>query len=214
MSDTIQKHIAIEGVIGVGKTTVAERYAETVGARLVLESFEENPFLEDFYREPGKYAFKVQIFFLLSRYKQLSEMPPPDLFHRGLVSDFTFLKDRLFASVNLDKHEFLLYQEVASIFSRLLRKPDLIIYLQASTDVLMERIKRRGRSFEHNISREYINQLNEVFDDYFFHYENSPLLVVNTTEIDFVHQPEHFGELIKQILKCRSGTHYYVPRGN
>ena len=213
MNKQFHRFVAIDGAIGVGKSTLARLFGNSTGARLILEPYDANPFLEDFYQDPASNAFKTQLFFLLSRFKQLSELPPPDLFHNGIVCDYTFQKDRLFATVNLDNDELKLYDEVASVLERRIRKPDLVVFLQASTDVLMERIRKRARSFERSISLNYLEKLNEVYNDFFFHYNETPLLVVNISEIDFVNCLEHLKDLIKQIQTIHSGTYYYVPRG-
>jgi deoxyadenosine/deoxycytidine kinase len=205
------QYIVIEGVIGVGKTSLANLLAEEMDARVVLEEVEENPFLPDFYREPERYAFQTQIFFLLSRYRQQQEFPQQDLFHRRMISDYLFDKDKIFAYINLSEKELSLYERLWSLLRRDIPRPDLVIYLQANTETLMHRIRERGRPFEKSMSPEYIQRLNEAYSYFFFHYTDSPLLVINTAKIDFVHNPEDLQDLLQQIRKPHTGTKYYVP---
>ncbi|HPC35306.1 MAG TPA: deoxynucleoside kinase [Candidatus Marinimicrobia bacterium] len=203
--------LAIEGVIGAGKTSLAHLMAEKLNARLVLEKFEENPFLEDFYRDPERYAFQTQLFFLLSRYRQQVDLKQIDLFANLLISDYTFAKDKLFAILNLDEKELSLYNLVAQHLEKDLPKPDLVVYLQASTDRLMANIKKRGRSYEKSINRDYIDSLNQIYNEFFFRYKDSPLIIVNTNEIDFVNNENDLNELIREIKQPISGTVYYNP---
>jgi len=204
-------YIVIEGVIGVGKTSLARLLAEKMDARLVLEEVEENPFLEDFYRDPCHYAFQTQLFFLLSRYRQQLEYPQQDLFQQKTISDYLFDKDKIFAYINLNEKELNLYERLWALLRQDIPRPDLVIYLQANTETLMHRIRERGRSFEREISSEYIQRLNEAYSYFFFHYTDSPLLVVNTAKIDFVHQPDDLADLLEQIRQPHTGTKYYVP---
>lgn len=208
---TESNYVAIEGVIGVGKTSLVKLLAERMNARMVLEEVEENPFLEDFYRDPVHYAFQVQLFFLLSRYRQQMEFPQQDLFQQKTVSDYLFDKDKIFAYINLNEKELSLYERLWSLLQRDIPKPDLVIYLQANTQTLMHRIRERNRPYERNISSEYIQRLNEAYSYFFFHYTDSPLLVVNTVKIDFVHNPDDLEDLLEQIRKPHVGTRYYVP---
>jgi deoxyguanosine kinase len=211
MAMTEANYIIIEGVIGVGKTSLARLMAERMDARLILEEVEENPFLEDFYRDPVHYAFQTQMFFLLSRYRQQLEFPQQDLFQHKTVCDYLFDKDKIFAYINLNEKELSLYERLWSLLHRDIPKPDLVIYLQANTETLMHRIRERGRAYEKSISAEYIQHLNEAYSYFFFHYTDSPLLVVNTAKIDFVHNPEDLEDLLAQIRKPHLGTKYYVP---
>ncbi len=205
-------YIAIEGVIGAGKTTLADMLSKTLGAHLVLEEFEENPFLEDFYRDPEHYAFQTQIFFLLSRFRQLQELRQVDLFRQKVVSDYIFEKDRIFATLNLSEKEMKLYDGIARLIEKEVPKPDLVIYLQASTKHLMDNIKKRGRPYEKNISYEYIDALNELYNRFFFHYTKTSLLVINTDEIDFQHNEDDYRDILVQINQHTGGTKYYVPK--
>ncbi|MDD3715785.1 MAG: deoxynucleoside kinase [Candidatus Marinimicrobia bacterium] len=202
-------YIAIEGVIGVGKTSLAKILCKQLGSRLILEKFEENPFLSDFYGDRQRYAFQTQLFFLLSRYRQQLELMQTDMFHRSLITDYIFAKDRLFAYINLDEKELHLYDQLYSILSREITKPDLVIYLQSDTERLMKNIDLRGRSYERNMDREYIDSLNQFYNQFFFHYDQTPLLIINTTDIDFVNKKEDLEEVMKYIQQPPAGTKYY-----
>jgi len=208
-----KNYVAIEGVIGVGKTTLAKLLAKKWGAHLKLEIVEENPFLADFYQNMRGHAFQTQLFFLLSRHRQQSELKQYDLFMERVVSDYIFAKDRIFANITLDDNELGLYKRLADLLEREVPKPDIVVYLQASVDVLMGRIRRRGRDFERDMSREYIDALNEAYNHFFFHYKDTPLIVVNTNDIDFVESTADFEELAKEIEEHDKGTAYYVPIG-
>jgi len=207
-------YVSIEGVIGVGKTSLAHLLEERLNAKLVMEKFDENPFLAEFYLDPERYAFQTQLFFLLSRYRQQQELRQTDVFHKLVISDYMFVKDRLFASLNLDDKEMSLYDSVAKILEKNILNPDLVIYLQAETPKLMERITLRGRDFEKNMSPDYINALNQVYNEYFFRYQESPLLIINTNDIDFVHNEEDLEEVIRYIRQPVSGTKFFNPASN
>ena len=206
------RYIAIEGVIGAGKTSLSRLLARDLDARLNLEIVEENPFLTRFYEDPRRHAFATQIFFLLSRYRQQQEFFQQDLFQRRIVSDYLFAKDRIFANLNLGDAELHLYERVADELHGRVPVPDLVVFLQASVDVLMVRIARRGREYERDISRDYIASLAEAYNHFFFHYTDSPLLVVNTNDIDFVHSPAHYDDLRRHIETPFQGVQYYTPQ--
>lgn len=207
------RYIAIEGVIGAGKTTLAKMLSERLNAKLVLERFEENPFLPKFYEDPEHYAFQTQIFFLLSRYKQQQELFQGDLFHNFLVSDYIFDKDKIFAYLTLQDDELKLYETLIGTIEKNIPTPDLVVYLQSSVDRLMSNIKMRGRSYEENMADEYIKDLNEAYNYFFFRYKSAPLLIINSTEIDFVNNPEDFEDLMTQIVrKDKSPVEYYNPK--
>lgn len=203
--------LAIEGVIGVGKSTLARRIAERLTARLVLEEVEENPFLESFYEDRKRYAFSCQLFFLLSRYRQIRMLGQPDLFQSRIVCDYLFQKDRIFATLNLDDAELNLYDQILPILQRDLPRPDRVVYLQASLETLLRRIERRGRAYEMGIDPGYLRELSEAYSRFFFHYEEAPLLVVNTDSIDFVESPGDFEDLLARIREHTAGTLYYTP---
>jgi deoxyguanosine kinase len=207
-----QYYIAVEGVIGVGKTSLARLLSEHLNARMVLEEFKENPFLADFYSDKSRYAFQTQLFFLLSRYKQQLNLHQIDLFQQTLITDYTFQKDRLFAYLNLDENEMMLYDKLAEILESNIVSPDLVIYLQADTERLLYNIRKRGRDFEATITRDYIEALNKVYNDYFFHYTQSPLLIINATDIDFVNREEDLQDLIRTIRQEPfAGSKFYNP---
>ena len=204
-------YIAIEGPIGVGKTSLAELLSKELGARLVLEDFEDNPFLPDFYNDPERFGFQTQLFFLLQRYRQQQDLRQVDLFQKLLITDYMFVKDRLFASLNLDDKEMHLYDTVASLLERNIIRPDLVIYLQADTDILMKNIEKRGRNMERNVTWEYIDALNQVYTEYFFRYQDTPLVIINTNNIDFVENKSDLKEVIDYIREPVSGTKFFNP---
>lgn len=207
-------YICIEGVIGVGKTSLCELLAQTFGVRPLLEAVEENPFLQGFYRDKKEYAFQTQLWFLLSRYRQnAGELIQQDIFHQGTIADYMFAKDRIFASINLDENELVLYDSVARLLERKVPKPDLVIYLQASVDTLLKRIQLRGRPYESSMEREYLETLATEYNRFFFHYTDSPVLIINTTDIDFVNYSFDLDEIVAQIVKTRSGVNYFHPMG-
>jgi deoxyadenosine/deoxycytidine kinase len=206
------QHIAIEGAIGAGKTTLAQMVAENLGGRLVLERFEENPFLPKFYEDPERYSFQTQIFFLLSRYKQQQEFFQADLFHDFVVTDYIFEKDKIFAYLTLADEELKLYETLLAAIEKNIPTPDLVVYLQCSVERLMSNIRSRGRKIEENMSEEYIRDLNEAYNYFFFRYKASPLLIVRATDIDFVNKKDDFEELLGQVLRPnRAPVEYYNP---
>ena len=204
-------YIAIEGPIGVGKTSLANLMSKELSARLVQEEFDENPFLPDFYNDPERFGFQTQLFFLLQRYRQQQDLRQVDMFQKLLITDYMFVKDRLFASLNLGDKEMHLYDTVASLLERNIIKPDLVIYLQADTDVLMKNIEKRGRNMERNVTWEYIDALNQVYTEYFFRYQDTPLVIINTNNIDFVENESDLKEVIDYIRQPVSGTKFFNP---
>jgi deoxyguanosine kinase len=207
------RYIAVEGVIGVGKTSLANLLSERMDGRLVLENPEENPFLDSFYKDSRHYAFQTQLFFLLSRFKQQQDLPEPDLFHPLVVADYLFAKDRIFAYINLSEAEITLYEKVMALMEVRVRKPDLVVYLQSSTERLLRNIRQRNRHYEKDISEQYLRTLNEAYNHFFFHYEETPLLIVNSTAIDYVGNPDHLEALVREIDRDEVGTRYYNPVG-
>jgi deoxyadenosine/deoxycytidine kinase len=204
-------YIVVEGVIGVGKTSLSRLLGESLSATLNMEVVEENPFLEKFYDQREDNAFVTQMFFLLSRYRQQQQMLQRELFGERMVSDYLFAKDRIFANINLADDELRLYESVADVLEEKIARPDLVVYLQASTDVIMQRIAWRGRSFELDMDLDYIQTLNEAYNYFFFHYDETPLLVVNCNDLDFVRHHAHLEELKSQIFQPFLGTRYFVP---
>lgn len=206
------RYIAIEGVIGVGKTALAHLLAERLPARIILERFEDNPFLPKFYEDPERYAFQTQLCFLLNRYKQQKDLFQHDLFYSYVVTDYIFEKDKIFAYLTLRDDELRLYENLLSTIEKVMPQPDLVIYLQSSVDRLLENIKKRGRPIEKNISKDYIEELNEAYNYFFFRYRASPLLIVKATDLDFVNNKNQFEDLLKNILRPnRAPVEYYNP---
>ena len=207
----IPYHIAIEGTIGVGKTSLAGILGDRLEAKLILEEFEENPFLVEFYKDSDRFAFQTQLFFLLSRYRQQQQLQQTDLFTKTLISDYMFVKDRLFAALNLDDKEMSLYNAVARILEKNVASPDMVIFLQSDTDRLMQNIKLRGREYEKLIGWKYIDALNQMYNEFFFRYDDSPLLIINTNDIDFVNNKDDLEEIIEFIRTPGEGTRYFNP---
>jgi len=205
-------YIAIEGVIGVGKTTLARLLQNTFEAEVLLEIFEENPFLSDFYADRARYAFQTQIFFLLSRYRQQNSSVPQILAQgKNLVADYTFAKDALFAAINLKGDELDMYHKVHEALGEKIPKPDLIVYLQASTDMLMQRIAFRDRSYERQMERDYINQLNLAYEDFFSKpYDQTPVLKIETSDLNIIHNTEHI-KLIENRIREMLGLTPFQP---
>ncbi|HAY35278.1 MAG TPA: deoxynucleoside kinase, partial [Ignavibacteria bacterium] len=193
------RYIAIEGVIGAGKTSLAKKLSERLNAKLILEDFEDNPFLEKFYKDPVSYAFHTQMYFLMSRYKQLQEVKQIDMFHEYFVADYIFEKDKIFAYLNLQDDELKLYEKIVTLIEKNVVVPDLIIYLQSTHERLMKNIKHRDRDIEKEIKEDYIKDLNEGYNYFFFRYKATKVLIVNSAEIDFVHNEQDFENLIAEI---------------
>jgi len=192
-------YIAIEGPIGVGKTSLAQALGLRIGARIVLEDTDSNPFIARFYQDAEKYAFPVQLYFLLTRYNQQRQLAQQDLFAQATVSDYLLAKDRIFAQLNLDPDELVLYEGVYRLLDGQLAKPDLVVYLRARVEVLAERLRKRNRSFERHISLEYLESVSAAYRDFFFYYDETPLLVVDSSEIDFVADPGDLEDLLREI---------------
>ncbi len=205
------RYLVIEGVIGAGKTSLCRMLSERLTAQLVLEEVEENPFLKDFYKDRARYAFQTQMHFLFSRYQQQRDLKQTNLFNDKLVADYLFQKDRIFASLNLVDRELAMYERLVGWLELDVVKPDIVVYLQAHPDTLMERIAKRNRPFERDMDKDYIARLNDAYNHYFFHYTDTPLLVVNTNGIDFVNDASDYEDLVRRILSHRQGTMYYTP---
>lgn len=205
------RHVVVEGPLGVGKSTLVNMLSKSFNARPFLEQVDINPFLQKFYDNPRQYAFQTQLFFLLERYRHQEELTQLSLFTQGTVSDYLFAKDRIFAYVNLTQEEFSLYDKLYQMLAVKVPKPDLVIFLQAESAVLVNRIRQRNRSYEQSITEDYLIRLNKAYNDFFFYYKEVPLLVVNTTHIDFVKHPHDFEDLLGEINAMGVGTRYYVP---
>ncbi len=205
-------YIAVEGPIGVGKTSLAQALAARLNARLVLEDTSGNPFLARFYEDPDKYAFPLQLYFLLTRYHQQRELAQQELFSEATVADYLFAKDRIFASLNLAPDELALYEQVYRLLGATMRKPDLVVHIRAGTAVLAARLRKRNRDFERNISYEYLERVSAAYRDFFFYYDETPLLVADTSEIDFVSDPADLDALIREIDRAGQGVQHFVPR--
>jgi deoxyadenosine/deoxycytidine kinase len=206
------RYVAIEGAIGAGKTSLAKKIKDRLNAELLLEQFDTNPFLEKFYGDRSRYAFQTQMFFLINRFKQQEELNQEELFTEYIVSDYLFEKDRIFAYLNLNSEELKLYESLYPLLARNLRKPDLVVYLQSAADRLMYNIKKRSRKIERALNRSYIEELSEAYNHFFFRYNTTPLLIVNSTDIDFVNSDEDFDELFKQIFReDRAVKEYFKP---
>ena len=203
--------IAVEGSIGVGKTTLAKKLAASFNYAVLLEEAEENPFLEKFYQRRKQAALATQLFFLFQRAQKIQDMRQTDIFEPARVTDFLIEKDPLFAKINLDRDEYQLYEKVYKQLTIDAPKPDLVVYLQASTDVLLSRIENRGLAIERNINRRYLERLNEVYSEFFLYYDDAPLLIVNASEIDLANNAADYKDLVNYLLDIRSGRHYFNP---
>jgi deoxyguanosine kinase len=212
MSNT--KYLVVEGPIGVGKSSLAKILANEFQARSVFERVEDNPFLPKFYRSRETYAFQNQTFFLLNRYRQQMDLSQQDLFTQNVVSDYLFAKDKIFASLTLSNDELNLYQQIYALLNARVPKPDLVIYLQARPEVLYKRVKKRDKKYERSITFEYLAEVAQAYNQFFFHYDETPLLAVNTSEIDFVESSKDLADLIKEINNMGSGTQHFIPLGS
>ncbi|MEX1033678.1 MAG: deoxynucleoside kinase [Cellvibrionaceae bacterium] len=208
---TIPRYIAVEGPIGVGKTTLAKNLAKTFGYETLLESTDNNPFLERFYQDQRASALPTQLHFLFQRAKQLQELRQGDMFEPVRIADFLMEKDQLFAQVTLDDDEFRLYQQVYDQLTIDTTTPDIVIFLQAPIETLMERIRKRGNPAEKHIDLNYLTALNEAYTKFFHYYDRSPLLMVNSADIDLVDNPKHYKQFVEYLLNTKSGRHYYNP---
>ena len=203
--------IAVEGPIGVGKTTLAKRLATSFNYTTLLEDAEDNPFLEKFYRNQEQAALATQLFFLFQRVQKIQDLRQTDIFEPVRVADFLMEKDPLFARVNLERDEFQLYEKVYQQLTIDAPRPDLVLYLQAPTDVLLSRIESRGLAMEKGINRDYLERLNEVYSEFFLYYDDAPLLIVNASEIDLANSVADYRDLVDYMLDIRSGRHYFNP---
>jgi len=208
------KYIVVEGPIGVGKSSLAKILANEFQARTIFERVEDNPFLPKFYKSREVYAFQNQTFFLLNRYQQQMELAQQDLFNQNTVSDYLFAKDQIFASLTLSAEELNLYQQIYALLNTRVAKPDLVVYLQARPEVLYKRVKKRDKKYERSVTFEYLSEVSQAYNQFFFHYDETPLLVVNTSGIDFVSSSKDLADLIKEINTMGSGTQHYIPLGS
>jgi deoxyadenosine/deoxycytidine kinase len=205
------RYIVIEGPIGVGKTSLARRLAESFASELILENADDNPFLERFYRNRRHAALPTQLYFLLQRARQIEELRQEDMFAPLRVADFLLEKDRLFAELNLDAHELGLYNQVAQTLALDPPKPDLVVYLQAPASVLMKRVMSRGMAYEHHIDIDYLERLGEAYARFFYDFDSAPLLIVNAASIDPIHRESDYRELLRTIVSTRHGRQFFNP---
>lgn len=208
------RYIALEGPIGVGKSSLARALAETYSARLVGEPVEDNPFLPRFYENPERYALTAQLSFLVERYRQQEELVQLDLFQQAVVTDYLFAKDRIFAGLTLASDELTLYERIYGLLDARIRRPDLVVFLDAEVDVLMKRLRKRDRPYERRIGRSYIEKVVEAYRRFFHGYRETPLLVVGCSDIDFVENGGHLADLVREIGSMGQGVQYYVPLGS
>jgi deoxyguanosine kinase len=208
------KYIVVEGPIGVGKTSLAKILANEFQARTIFERIEDNPFLPKFYQSRETYAFQNQAFFLLNRYQQQMELAQHDLFNQNAIADYLFAKDQIFATLTLSAEELNLYQQIYALLNTRVPKPDMVVYLQARPEVLYKRVKKRDKKYERSVTFDYLTEVAQAYNQFFFHYDETPLLVVNTSEIDFVASSKDLADLIKEINNMGSGTQHFIPLGS
>jgi len=208
------KYIVVEGPIGVGKSSLAKILANEFQARTIFERIEDNPFLPKFYKSRETFAFQNQTFFLLNRYQQQMELAQHDLFNQNTIADYLFAKDQIFATLTLSAKELNLYQQIYALLNTRVPKPDLVVYLQARPEVLYKRVKKRDKKYERGVTFEYLTEVAQAYNQFFFHYDETPLLVVNTSEIDFVASSKDLADLIKEINNMGVGTQHYIPLGS
>ena len=208
------KYIVVEGPIGVGKTSLAKILANEFQARTIFERIEDNPFLPKFYQSRETYAFQNQTFFLLNRYQQQMELAQDDLFNQNAIADYLFAKDQIFATLTLSAEELSLYQQIYALLNTRVPKPDMVVYLQARPEVLYKRVKKRDKKYERSVTFDYLTEVAQAYNQFFFHYDETPLLVVNTSEIDFVASSKDLADLIKEINSMGSGTQHFIPLGS
>jgi len=208
------KYIVVEGPIGVGKTSLAKILANEFQARMIFERIEDNPFLPKFYQSRETYAFQNQTFFLLNRYQQQMELAQHDLFNQNAIADYLFAKDQIFATLTLSAEELSLYQQIYALLNTRVPKPDMVVYLQARPEVLYKRVKKRDKKYERSVTFDYLTEVAQAYNQFFFHYDETPLLVVNTSEIDFVASSKDLADLIKEINNMGSGTQHFIPLGS
>jgi len=208
------RFIAVEGSIGAGKTSLVNLLGEQYGARVILEDDETNPFIAKFYEDREAYSFQTQIFFLLNRFNQYQELAQRDLFNSVVVIDYLFQRDKVFAQLNLEDHEYRLYEQIFNLIGPKAPKPDLVIFLQANTEVLLKRVSKRNRDYEAFMDPDYLDSVNKAFNNFFFYYSETPLLVINTNEIDFVEKKCDLEELINKVNSHKIGREYYNPLGS
>lgn len=206
------KYLAVDGPIGAGKTTLVKMLAEDLGGQLVLEPVEKNPFLNDFYTNRQRNAFKTQLFFLLNRFQQQTELKQHDLFYPLIVCDYTFAKDLIFAELNLSDDELKLYHSIYNLLAAKLPRPDLVIYLRADSHVLLQRVKKRGHDYEKGVDIDYLEGLTEAYNRYFLNYAETPLLVVDSSSVNYMENPSDFANLKREILNHRGGTSHLIAR--
>ena len=208
------RFIVVEGPIGVGKTSLAKRLAQSFASELILEQAEENPFLERFYKNRRNAALPAQLFFLLQRARQIEQIRQRDMFSPVRIADFLLQKDQLFAELNLDPSELSLYQQVAESLDLDPPKPDLVVYLQAPASVLMRRVAMRGIEYEQLIDQDYLERLGEAYARFFYHFDEAPLLIVNAASIDPIHRESDYQELLQTIVRVKRGRHFFNPAGS